>query len=208
MANEGLRAVTTSVGRDLEAVTVERQRVEAELGTWWPLWQGGRTPPRGSGRRSGELDNEAERVRQAVTPAPLQIQRAWVEQQLQGFTSLLANDPAGARRELDKHLDDLRLTPAPEVGARVIRITGRAKIDGLLEGQEAVRLQLVAGAGFAECYTALTTYWIDLVRPLTHHPHPGVAIRLPPAGGLVTSLAEAALDEVAVGRVWLGVPRE
>ena len=31
---------------------------------------------------------------------------------------------------------------------RVVRVTGRAKIDGLLRGEEAVRLQLVAGAGF------------------------------------------------------------
>ena len=31
---------------------------------------------------------------------------------------------------------------------RVVRVTGRAKIDGLLGAEEAVRLQLVAGARF------------------------------------------------------------
>ena len=40
------------------------------------------------------------------------------------------------------------VAPAPDVGDRVVRITGRAKLDGLLAGEEAVRLQLVAGARF------------------------------------------------------------
>jgi len=39
---------------------------------------------------------------------------------------------------------------------------GRAKIEGLLEAEEAVPLQLVAGAGYAECYTAPETCWIGL----------------------------------------------
>jgi hypothetical protein len=39
-------------------------------------------------------------------------------------------------------------TAAPEAGDRVVRITGRAKIDGLLGAEEAVRLQLVARARF------------------------------------------------------------
>ena len=43
-----------------------------------------------------------------------------------------------------------------------VRITWRAKIDGLPGAEEAARLQLVAGAGFAECYTAYETFWIDL----------------------------------------------
>jgi hypothetical protein len=36
------------------------------------------------------------------------------------------------------------MAPAADVGERVVRITGRAKADGLLGGEEAVRLQLVA----------------------------------------------------------------
>lgn len=51
-----------------------------------------------------------------------------------------------ARREIQKHIEDLRMAPAPELGDRVVRVTGRAKIDGLLGSEEAVRLQLVAGA--------------------------------------------------------------
>ena len=40
------------------------------------------------------------------------------------------------------------MAPAPELGERAVRMTGRAKVDGLLGGEEAVRLQLVAGVGF------------------------------------------------------------
>ena len=60
----------------------------------------------------------------------------------------MAGNPIGARREIQKHIEDLRITPAPEIGERVVRVTGRAKVDGLLGGEDAVRLQLVAGAGF------------------------------------------------------------
>ena len=67
---------------------------------------------------------------------------------LHTLNELLASDPAGARREIQKHVEDLRVAPAPEVGQRVVRVTGRTKIDGLLGAEEAVRLQLVAGAGF------------------------------------------------------------
>ena len=37
-------------------------------------------------------------------------------------------------------------------------ISGRAKSDSLLKDQEAVCLQMVAGAGYDECYTAPDTY--------------------------------------------------
>jgi hypothetical protein len=58
------------------------------------------------------------------------------ENKLQGTRRLLASDGQGARRELQKHIEDLRVTPAPDIGQRVIRITGRGKMDGLLEGEE------------------------------------------------------------------------
>ena len=67
---------------------------------------------------------------------------------LQTLNELLASDPAGARREIQKHVEDLRVAPAPDVGQRVVRVTGRTKIDGLLGAEEAARLQLVAGARF------------------------------------------------------------
>ena len=79
---------------------------------------------------------------------PRQIDRAWVDAQIQSLSELLARDPVGARQQIQQHVEDLRVSPAPDLGDRVVRITGQAKVDGLLGGEEAVRLQLVAGAGF------------------------------------------------------------
>ncbi len=134
VVNEMLRAPTTAGGRDLEAVAEDRHRVHLELSNLIAfVAKGDDTSPRlrdeiqARERRLEELDAEAERLRQTVVPGPLRIHRSWVEEQLRGLTDLLAIDPAGARRELRKHLDDLCLTPAPEVGERVIRVTGRGK---------------------------------------------------------------------------------
>jgi hypothetical protein len=44
--------------------------------------------------------------------------------------------------------------PLPTTGREhQAEIRGRAKLNSLLEGQEAVCAEVVAGAGFAECYT-------------------------------------------------------
>jgi site-specific DNA recombinase len=99
-------------------------------------------------QRLAELDHQIQQLRTAASPARPEIDRAWVEASLKKLNDLLSTDPAGARREIQKHLDDLRMEPAPEFGQRAVRLTGRAKVDGLLGGEEAVRLQLVAGAGF------------------------------------------------------------
>jgi len=98
-------------------------------------------------QRLAELDHQIQQLRTAASPARREIDRAWVEASLKKLNDLLSTDPAGARREIQKHLDDLRMEPAPEVGQRAVRLTGRAKVDGLLGGEEAVRLQLVPGAG-------------------------------------------------------------
>ena len=62
----------------------------------------------------------------------------------------MKQDPARARAEIVKHLaGDLTLAPLPsEPGRRLAEITGAVKHDGLLGAQEAVRLHVVAGAGF------------------------------------------------------------
>ncbi len=98
--------------------------------------------------RLGELDQQLERLHTTRPSVPAPIDSAWVHQKLDALNQLLARDPAGARREIQKHVEDLRIAPAPEAGDRVVRITGRAKIAGLLGAEEAVRLQLVAAAGF------------------------------------------------------------
>jgi hypothetical protein len=94
------------------------------------------------------LDQQLEGLRTGAPPVPRQIDRAWVEAQVQSLSELLTRDPVGARQQIQKHVEELRVAPAPDVGDRVVRITGRPKLDGLLGGEEAVRLQLVAGAGF------------------------------------------------------------
>jgi hypothetical protein len=68
---------------------------------------------------------------------------------------MLRQDPQHAKVEILKHLDgDLLIVPRPSSpGERRADISGRAKSDRLLRDQEAVCLQVVAGAGYAECYT-------------------------------------------------------
>ena len=92
---------------------------------------------------------------------------------LERLDQLLRQTPAQAKAETAKHLDgELTVRPLPSTGReRRAEIRGRAKLNSLLEGQEAVCAEVVAGAGFTECYTAPATYWIDLcggdLRPAT-----------------------------------------
>jgi hypothetical protein len=57
---------------------------------------------------------------------------------------------SAAKVEIPKHLDgDLVIEPRPSTaGEQRAEISGRAKADSLLRDQEAVCLQVVAGAGF------------------------------------------------------------
>ena len=56
-----------------------------------------------------------------------------------------------------KHLDgELTIFPRPSLaGERRAEIVGRVKLNGLLAAQEAVRLQLVAGAGMQNAARSL-----------------------------------------------------
>jgi len=66
---------------------------------------------------------------------PTQIDRAWVDAQIQSLSELLARDPVGARQQIQKHVEELRVSLAPDVGDRVVRITGQAKVAiGLIAG--------------------------------------------------------------------------
>jgi hypothetical protein len=94
----------------------------------------------------------------------------WIRARLEHLDDLLRDDAQRARHEVLKHLDgDLTIRPlTSEVkrgAAHPFEIRGRIKHDSLLAvNQEAACATLVAGAGFAECYTAPTSHWIDLVR--------------------------------------------
>jgi len=67
---------------------------------------------------------------------------------LRRLDALLRRDPRHAKVEILKHLDgDLVIVPRPSSpGERRAEISGRAKSDSLLSDQEAVCLQVVAGA--------------------------------------------------------------
>ena len=94
---------------------------------------------RAASQRPSGLDREA----------PPRVHQTWILARLKRLEDLLRRDPVQAKAELAKHLDgELMLTPLPSVGRdRRAEIRGRAKLDGLLEGQEAV-LQYVGCGGW------------------------------------------------------------
>ena len=153
--NEMLRHLHGTTPQEIHTLTQERREVERQLSNLVEFVAKGdlssprlRDEIRARERRLTELDQQLEGLRGATRPMPKQIDRAWVDAQVQSLSELLARDPVGARQQIQKHVEELRVSPAPDVGDRVVRITGQAKVDGLLGGEEAVRLQLVAGAGF------------------------------------------------------------
>jgi hypothetical protein len=155
MSNQTLQGLQESTPREIEVLADQRRLVEGELANLVAfVVKGDVASPRQRDEihvreeRLAELDQQLQRLGTAVAPAPAEIDRAWVEERLRRLHELLGRDPAGARREIQKHIEDLRMAPAPEVGERVIRVTGRAKADGLLNAEEAVHLQLVAGARY------------------------------------------------------------
>ncbi len=79
---------------------------------------------------------------------PIRSHPAWVTTKLERLDALLRKDPQRAKVEILKHLDgDLVIVPRPSTtGERRAEISGRAKSDSLLRDQEAVCLQVVAGA--------------------------------------------------------------
>ena len=104
--------------------------------------------------------------REGIGAPAARVHPAWVMTKLERLDALLRRIPQRAKVEILKHLDgDLVIVPRPSTtGVRCAEISGRAKADSLLRDQEAVCLQVVAGAGFAECYMQPDTFWIDLVR--------------------------------------------
>jgi site-specific DNA recombinase len=153
--NEMLRQLHGTTPQEIQTLIQERREVERQLSNLVEFVAKGdvssprlRDEIRAREHRLAELDQQIEGLRTAARPVPRQIDRAWLEAQIQTLSELLTRDPVGARQQIQKHLEDLRVAPAPDVGDRVVRITGQTQLDGLLGGEEAVRLQLVAGAGF------------------------------------------------------------
>ncbi len=146
--NKHLAMAQAELGRRTTTIEPERRRVETELARLVEFVTKGeldsprlREEIRDRERQLADLDQQLEHARRQG-PAPLQVHRTWVEEKLRNLHALVLRDPQRARLELQKHIEDLRLTPE---GERTVKISGRAKADGLL-GEEAVCLQLVAGA--------------------------------------------------------------
>ena len=76
--------------------------------------------------------------------------RARCSDRCRHHADLVQQDPIQAKAQIAKHLDgDLTISPQPSpVGEKHAEIIGRAKQNSLLSDQEAVCLQMVAGAGF------------------------------------------------------------
>jgi hypothetical protein len=141
--------------QEIDALLSERRRLDVELPNLIDFVAKGegasprvRAEIRAREERLEELGKQVVRIEGTAARAPIHIDHAWVEQQMEELRQLLAADPMGARREIQKHVEDLQVAPGSNPGKRAVRITGRLKPDGLLGGEEAVRLQLVAGAGF------------------------------------------------------------
>ena len=89
-------------------------------------------------------------IEKASALPPPRVHPAWVMTKLERLDALLRRDPQPAKVEILKPRDgDLVIVPRPSTtGERRANISGRAKSDSLLRDQEAVCLQVVAGAGF------------------------------------------------------------
>jgi hypothetical protein len=88
--------------------------------------------------------------REGMPSVPPRVHPAWVHAKLERLDALLRQEPAQAKAEIAKHLDgELTVRPLASTGPeRRAEIRGRAKLNSLLEGQEAVCAKVVAGAGF------------------------------------------------------------
>jgi hypothetical protein len=138
--------------QEIEALTLAHRQTEQELANLITfVVKGDLTSPRlheeiqAREQRLVELDQRLERLRTTRPAVPAPIDSAWVHEQLAALNQLLARDPSGARREIQKHIEDLRIAPAPEAGDRAARISGRVKIDGLLGSEEAARPTIGCG---------------------------------------------------------------
>jgi site-specific DNA recombinase len=154
-ANQAIADLQGAEPQELNTVISERRRVETELSNLVEfVARGEGASPRLRAEigmreeRLDELEKQLEKLGRIVTPAPIHIDRGWVEQQMEELRQLLARDTIGARQQIQRHIDDLQVAPASDLGKRVVRVTGRVKPHSLLGTEEAVRLQLVAGAGF------------------------------------------------------------
>jgi hypothetical protein len=93
-------------------------------------------------------------IEAAAGIAPPRAHPGWIRARLEELDRLLREDASRARLEIQRHLDgDLTIRHSPSVAGKQpghdFEISGRVKPSSLLAvTQEAVRLRVVAGAGF------------------------------------------------------------
>ena len=146
---QGHDARTAELAREIERLEGQANHLVRFLAT------GGDSPAVRAELRAIEttlagLRAEWASIEKATALPPPRIHPAWVTTKLERLDALLRRDPLRAKVEILKHLDgDLVIVPRPSTtGERRAEISGRAKSDSLLRDQEAVCLQVVAGAGF------------------------------------------------------------
>jgi DNA invertase Pin-like site-specific DNA recombinase len=156
MVNAQLEAVFHGHNARTAELTGEIERLEGQASHLVRfLATGGDSPAVRAELRTIETTLEGLRaewatIEKASALPPPRVHPAWVMTKLERLDALLQRDPQRAKVEILKHLDgDLVIVPRPSVtGERRAEIRGRAKSDSLLRDQEAVCLQVVAGAGF------------------------------------------------------------
>ncbi len=129
-----------------DRLTIETRQLEREIGHLVRfLAEGGESDTVREELRARETALKALRVEEHDLAArngaaPPHVHPTWILKRLERLDELLRHDPVRAKVELAKHLDgDLLLTPLPSATReRRAEIRGRAKLNGLLEGQEAV----------------------------------------------------------------------
>jgi len=154
MVNAQLEAIFRGHSAKAVDLTSEIERLEGQASHLVRfLATGGDSPAVRAELRAIETRLEALRAEWATIekasalPRP-RVHPTWVTTKLERLDDLLRRDPQRAKVEILKHLDgDLMIVPRPSIaGERRAEVSGRAKSDSLLRDQEAVCLQVVAGA--------------------------------------------------------------
>jgi hypothetical protein len=154
MVNAQLEAVFQGHDARTAELTGEIERLEGQASHLVRfLTTGGDSPAVRAELRTIETTLEGRRaewatIEKASALPPPRVHPAWVMTKLERLDALLRRDPRRAKVEILKHLDgDLVIVPRPSItGERRAEISGRARSDSLLRDQEAVCLQVVAGA--------------------------------------------------------------
>ena len=144
---EGHDARTTELAGETERLEGQASHLVRFLAT------GGDSPAVRAELRAIETTLEGCRAERAsiekasAVPAP-RVHPAWVMTKLERLDALLRRDPQRAKVEILKHLDgDLVIVPGrPSPASTGPRSAAAQKSDSLLRDQEAVCLQVVAGA--------------------------------------------------------------